>query len=191
MGSKDDSLKDEEIEQLIAVAQTPKDKLIILLAAYTGMRASEIAHIKKSWLNYNIGKGVIIIPKEQACSCGECKKYRAGIWTPKTKKGSRIIPLLDVRLKDMCKSWFLLYDGLGSNRWNVWHRIKTLARKANLLTRVYPHCLRATFASKLAHLNLSSSSLKYFQGWANIKTAESYIEDSGARALDELKEKWK
>lgn len=72
--SKDDALTDKEINLLTDNTQTLKEKFIIKMILYSGLRAGEIAHIKKDWINED--KTIINIPTKQECTCYECRLRR-------------------------------------------------------------------------------------------------------------------
>ncbi len=174
---QEDALEDEEIEQLINACKTKKEKFIIITLIYTGMRVSVFCSMDKDWIRWQ--KGVIHIPNQK------------GDWKPKTDSGNRDIPIRDVGLTTMLKEWFTLYDEVGMNRITVFRTIKRIADRTNINKKIYPHSLRATYATMLAFKGASESAVRYAMGWSQFKTAQSYISNSGARAIKEIEEKWK
>ena len=100
---RDDALGEEQYEQLLQAAdpKRPEELLILLLAGELGMREDEIAHLQRSWLNYQ--KGQIIIPSISKDG-----------WTPKTRWGARTISALTVskRSWDAIKGYFTIYEKL-------------------------------------------------------------------------------
>ena len=73
----------------------------------------------------------------------------------------------------------------------MWRIVRRVAERAHLKTKVFPHSLRATFATKLSYLGLSSAAIQHIMGWAKLTTAEKYVQSSGARAVEEMRRKWK
>lgn len=175
--SKEDILEKEDIDNLIKSCKNLKEKFIIITLIYTGMRVSEFCNIKKSWVRWQENK--IVVPSIQ------------GVWQPKTSSGSREIPLVNDKIREVLREWFEKYslDEFKMSRIGIFKMIKTIAKRANIMKNVYPHSLRATFASMLAVKNISPASLQAIMGWKGFATAERYVRST--RALDEVKEKWK
>ena len=70
----------------------------------------------------------------------------------------------------------------------MWRIVRRVAERAHLKTKVFPH---TTFATKLSYLGLSSAAIQHIMGWAKLTTAEKYVQSSGARAVEEMRRKWK
>jgi len=158
------------------------DHLIIRLPLYAGLRVGEVQHLKASWLNWD--KGQIIIPSRQECSCYECRKWREGVWSPKSKAGQRsllITPELEPYLRQ-------LDGGINRSRQALEQRFERIRSRSGLAKVCYPHALRASFATRLAEEGISAPSLVYFMGWENLDPAESYIQSSMKRAHSEFKQ---
>jgi len=64
--SKDQILTKEQFEKLWKAAKDPLDKIILTCAGILGMRVSEIANLKTSWIDFQGQK--IRIPSEFAKS---------------------------------------------------------------------------------------------------------------------------
>ena len=174
--SREDVLEDEEIEALITAAQG-HDRDIITIMIFSGLRAGEIEHMDKSWIKWQHEK--IQVPKE------------FNGWSPKTKNSPRNIPIIDKRLKEALRAFFYHFEKVPYQRTTIWRKVKKAAIKAKIQHKVYPHALRATFATKLAYLGISASSMQHILGWANLSTSERYIKSTGSRAIEEVKQKWK
>ena len=174
--SREDALEDNEVDMLISAAKG-HDRDIITMLIFTGMRVSELTHMTKDWIKWQ--KEIIQIPGE------------SNEWKPKTKAGARTIPIIDKRLIEALRSYFYHYEDIGYSRQTIWNKVKKAAENTKITHKVYPHALRATLATKLAHLGISATSLQHIMGWADLKNAEKYIKASGARALEEVRSKWK
>lgn len=175
--SKKDALEEEEIERLLEACKHTDEVFVITSLVYTGMRVSELAHMHRSWIRWQLE--VIQIPEEWQG------------WTPKTKQGARAIPLIEARLKEVLRGWFALNEQVAMDRSTIWRMVKRVAERSGISRKVYPHSLRATFATKLAFNGMTEASICAIMGWSSIKTAESYVKISGARAVQEMREKWK
>lgn len=176
MGSRDDALDEHDFEQLVEACdlRDPKERLIILLAGELGMREGEIAHLKRSWVNFQ--KGHIIIPSKD------------GEWSPKTKWGARTIPAskMSPRAWDAIRSYFTTYDALGVHRVTVYRIVRRVASRSGLTAKVYPHSLRATAATRIAYRIKNPQVLCDLFGWGQLSIAQYYIRRAGGLAEEEL-----
>jgi len=177
MKSKENVLEKHEIEVLLTNCKTEEETFLLTALVYTGMRVSELSHMNKSWIKWQNLQ--IIIPQHD------------GEWSPKTKQGSRTIPLIEPRLKEVLRAWFTLRENVAMDRSTIWRIVKRVAARSELTKKVYPHALRATFATMLAFMGMSSASIQHILGWAKLTTAESYVQSTGIRAIEEMQEKWK
>lgn len=176
--SKKDALEDNELEELISKCVTKKEMFMILVLSFTGMRADEVANMKPSWIKWQ--REVIEIPSIQ------------GDWKPKSKAGSRTIPIKEPRLIEILR-WWVFQNNMKVvkfNRITVWRTVKEIANRTKIEKKIYPHSLRATYATKLSFKGMSPSTLQHIMGWANIKTANDYVQSSGARSKQEFDDKW-
>ena len=180
--AKEDVLSEIEAGMLLNACRDSLDNLVVRLPLYAGLRIGEVQHLKKPWLDCK--KDIIIIPARQQCSCYECRKWRGGIWSPKTKAGKRsllIIPELDQYLGQ-------LGDGINRSRQALEQRFERVRQRSGLMKVAYPHCLRASFATRLAEQGISAPSLTYLMGWETLAPAEHYIQSTMKRAHFEFKE---
>lgn len=188
LSSKEDSLNSGELANLLLACETLRDKVVVYGMAYAGLRVSELVHLRRTWINWE--ENTLTVPIKQECSCWECnyiKSPKNGIWKPKTKHGARTI-LVHPQLIPVLKEFLEGQDGVDITRQRVWQRLKILAKNAIIRHNTYPHGLRATCASNLAHDNISSPGLQYVLGWARLSSAESYVRTDRRRALKEQDE---
>ena len=177
MGSRDDSLTRAQFDRLLSGAKDSRTKLVILCAGDLGLRESEIAHFKKSWVDFQSGS--ITIPSSQPCGCAHCSKQ--GGWKPKTRAGARTIPAreLSPRAFEAIRLYCTANEELGIHRNTVWREVRRAAQAAGLEFEVYPHALRATAATEAAYSISSPWVLCDLFGWSSITTALYYIRRSG------------
>lgn len=179
--SKADALTDPEVDIMINACRDWMDLAVVLIPRYTGMRIGEVQHIRGSWIDWD--KLIIEIPSRQLCHCYECRKWREGIWTPKTGSGIRsllIVPEIEGVLREMG-------EGINRSRQALEQRFERIRQRSGLLKPAYPHCLRATFAIQLAEGGMSAPALTYVMGWSSLRPAEYYIQSSMKRAHEEQK----
>lgn len=176
MGSRDDALDDHEFEQLLEACDVkkPRERLVILLAGDLGMREGEIAHMHRSWVNFQ--RGHVVIPSKDED------------WTPKTKWGARTIPAMKMsgRAWDSIKAYFTTYEGMDAHRVTIYRTVDRVASKAGLTKRVYLHSLRATAATRVACRIKNPQVLCDIFGWGQLAIAQYYIRRSGGLAEEEL-----
>ena len=97
---KEDALSSAETDVLLAGCDDLLDYLTVKLPLFTGLRIGEVQHPRQSWSDWE--KGIFTMPARQQCQCRECRKWRKGIWKPKTREGQRsllITPELEPYLK--------------------------------------------------------------------------------------------
>ena len=200
--SKDDILMKEEIDDLIKACKNPNEKFIVTTLIYSGMRVGEFTHMKKEWIRWQEGK--IVVPQKETCDryCCQYSKHKKiirkkkkkeriridGLWNPKTKEGARDIPLVNEEIKEVLRNWFNNHEGVKMTRIGVYKLLQRVAGRVKILKKVYPHSLRATFASIMASKGVSAASIQAIMGWKSFATAQSYVK--AMEASKEIMEKW-
>jgi integrase/recombinase XerD len=172
--SKQDVLNEQERTELIEACQTKKEEFVIKSLLYSGMRASELAHMRESWIDWQ--KEVIHIPQQE------------GTWKPKTKSSAREIPM-KFELKKVLYDYFKENKSVKMSRVTIFRVVKSLGQRLRPFKKVYPHSLRATFASNMAEKGLSAADIQAIMGWAKLETANSYVRST--KALENFREKMK
>jgi len=171
--SKEDVLDQTEKLAIIGATKNLKERFLIKCALFQGMRAGEIANMQKAWVRWQ--DNLIHIPSSE------------GEWSPKTKQSVRDIPIHPEFKPDLVE-WFKNKDKVGITRVSIYRNIKNIAKRSNLPKKVYPHSLRATYASMLAGQGIPSSDIQYVLGWAKLETANNYIRST--TAIENIRKKW-
>lgn len=187
--SKENILSDTEIKTIKGVLKTPEENLTFLTLLYTGMRINEFIHCSIEWMDFE--EGFINIPPEQKCNCNECKRHN-NTWTPKTKSSIRSIIVLP-EIKELLESYFSNFkkvSDLVKHRVYAWQVLKKVEKKTKLKHRLFPHCLRATFASILASKGFSELEITQILGWTSIEPAKHYIKFSKNKIKKSFQQKW-
>jgi len=176
--SKDDALNREQFEELwsAAVDGDELDRLIFVCAGHLGMRASEIANLKKDWIDWQ--RQTVNIPKKD------------GDWGAKTDASARSIPYGDLRdrVSTELSRYFDYNDAVDTTRATIFRRVQNMGKRSNLTHKVYPHALRATCAFMLAEAGVNAQGLRQFMGWAQLNTAQKYIRQAGRAAEDQVRQ---
>ena len=183
--ARNDALNPNEVEQLLLGCRDLLDNLIVRLPVFTGMRIGEVQHMTRTWIVWE--KGIIELSSRQLCSCYEGRTWRGGMWTPKTEAGIRNL-LITGEIKSTLEDFFSSHEVVGRSRQALEQRIGRIRQRSGLSRRVYAHCLRATFATRLAEQGMSAPSLSYVMGWNGLEAAEHYVQSSMKRAHAEQQE---
>jgi integrase len=157
-------LTQREIAKLIASCKNFKHRLIIMLLYESGMRAGELLNLKKSDVIFDDNGAIIKV---------------------NGKTGVR--PIRIVRCAKYLKAY---YDFCDSDKlFPFTHRalnkiIKTIAKRAGIKKKVYPHLFRHTRATHLAQY-LTEPEMRLFFGWSrHSKMPSVYVHLSG-RDIDQ------
>jgi len=172
--SKQDVLNERERVDLIAACENGKEILVVKGLIYTGMRASEFAHMIESWIDWQ--KETIHVPTQQ------------GSWHPKTKAGVREIPM-NFEVKRLLYDWFDKNKSIGMNRTTIYRIVKRVGQRLRPFKKVYPHSLRATFASMMAAQGMPAVDIQTLMGWEKLDTANNYVKST--KAIETFREKMK
>lgn len=168
-----DVLTVQEVEKLLRSPdeKTPiglRDKTIIELMYATGLRVSELVHLKINDMNTEIGyvrcfgKG----GKERIIPVGSkalrmLQKYHS-LARPK---------ILGKKITD---DLFITSRGSHLTRQALWHRLKLCVRQAGIRKNVSPHTLRHSFATHLLAGGADLRAVQEMLGHSNISTTQIY-----------------
>lgn len=167
-------LSQAEIESVIQAAhgrksQQIRDQAILELFYASGMRVSELADLKLSGVNFEvgyvrcIGKGrkerlIPIGKKSREAIASYCQKVR-----PKYEARAQSTDVL-----------FLSRLGKRMSRQSIWNLIKAYAKKAGIKKNLKPHTLRHTFATHLLEHGADLRSVQEMLGHSDISTTQIY-----------------
>lgn len=167
-------LSQAEIETVIRAAQGKKpqlirDQAILELFYASGMRVSELADLKMSGVNFDvgyvrcIGKG----RKERLIPIGKKSREALAVYCQKVR------PKFETR-SQATDVLFLSRLGRRISRQGIWNLIKTYAKKANIKKNIKPHTLRHTFATHLLEHGADLRSVQEMLGHSDISTTQIY-----------------
>ncbi len=198
--TKENILTDPEVDAVLDACATRLDDFSFRSLVYVGFRVSEFTHMKKDWVNWP--REIITIPSRMKCDCTPCREeYRnkknkitkpSGYWQPKTPAGARTIPVVP-EYKDQLK-WFYKdhREVMEVYPWRQYvNRLLTdLEDRTDLHHRLFPHCLRGTFATMLARKGFSPYEIKDVLGWERIEQAMYYVKIAGTMMKESFDRKW-
>jgi len=174
------ALTDEEIHRLLVplIPETPSslcDQAILELAYASGLRLSELRHIRLEQLQLDAGFVNVI---------GKGNKERV---VPLGRKAQEALKrYLDVGRPKLVTprspgNVFLTQRGTPFSTPTMWLRIKKRARFAGIARNVTPHMLRHSFATHLLEHGADLRVIQELLGHATISTTEVYTHVAGDR----------
>jgi integrase/recombinase XerD len=152
-----------------------RDKAILELMYATGLRVSEVSHLKLSNLYREegflrvLGKG----SKERVVPFGDTAKEHLTQYLEKARP-----QLLTHKSSDFV---FLNRDGGSLSRQGLWKVIKGYGRKIGVTAQLTPHVLRHSFATHLLEQGADLRSIQMMLGHSSISTTEIYTHVAKAR----------
>lgn len=186
-------LSTTEINNMVAAAETPREKVIVELLYGAGLRVSELITLKINDVNLShgyvrcLGKG----SKERIVPIGKAAISAIGIYlqsderfcpkpsNPVKKRGrpprqKEIASRSRGKMKD--DSPPLLADRKGKNlsRLVVWQTVKRLAQSARIKKVLSPHTLRHSFATHLLENGADLRVVQELLGHSSIVTTQLY-----------------
>lgn len=160
--SKQNALNEEQRDLLISKCKKQKEKLVIKTLIYTGLRASELCSMERGWIDW------------------QSNTINVSMWEGKTKKHNRKIPLLP-QAREILEDWFDKHTEINMCRATIYNIVKRVAKRIEgPFPSIYPHALRATFASLMAKRGLTAPTLMEIMGWKKLETANNYVKSFGA-----------
>ncbi len=174
------ALTNAEMEQLLAPGgvETPSslcDQAILELAYASGLRLSELRHVRLEQLQLEagfinvVGKGnkERVVPLGRKAVAALQRYLEAG-------RGKLVTRRSPANL-------FLTRRGTPFSAVALWLRIKQRARRAGIGRNVTPHMLRHSFATHLLEHGADLRVIQELLGHANISTTEVYTHVAGTR----------
>jgi integrase/recombinase XerD len=134
-------LSREEVAQLIHAARTPCERILLMTLYATGVRRSELTHLKISDID---SQRMVVHIRD-----GKGRKDRDVMLSPELLTALRT----DWRFYHRQSSTWLFPSNYRKNRpidtKTVWHACQKAAQRASLQRRFHPHALRHCFATHL------------------------------------------
>lgn len=145
-----------------------RDKAILELMYATGLRISEVIHLKLN--NLYMEEGFLRVTgkgsKERVVPFGETAKEYLEQYLEKTRP-----ELLKHKFTDVV---FLNRNGEPLSRQGLWKVIKGYGKKTGVASQLSPHILRHSFATHLLEKGADLRSIQMMLGHSSISTTEIY-----------------
>lgn len=157
-----------------------RDRAILELMYATGLRISELVHLRLDELHLRmgflqtLGKG----NKERIIPIGN----QAIKWLNEYLKDSR--PLFESRADEESSFVFLNSRGRGLSRQGVWKNLKKTVQLSGIKKNVTPHMLRHSFATHLLENGADLRIVQELLGHSDISTTQIYTHITTARKKD-------
>jgi integrase/recombinase XerD len=160
------TLGEAEVTLLIHAARTLRERAMIAVVAYAGLRNRELGRLRISDVNlsgrYLFVRGTKPQKDRHAHIAAPCATVLAEYMR---ERGGQANDLLFVCLR----------SGKPYNQQNLRKLIRTTAKRAGLAKRVYPHLLRHSLATNLLHRGAHLLAIKDQLGHAFVETTMIYV----------------
>ncbi len=160
-------LSQEEVAQLIDAARTPCERILLMTLYATGVRRSELTHLKISDID---SQRMVVHIRD-----GKGRKDRDIMLSPKLLTALRT----DWRFYHRQSSTWLFPSNYRKDRpidtKTVWHACQKAAQRAGLQKRVHPHTLRHCFATHLYEAGTDLRAIQVLLGHEDLKDTLIYV----------------
>jgi integrase/recombinase XerD len=206
------SLGGNELEKLIAVAKTPRDKAFVSVLGKTGMSISETIQLNVTDIDSKRGTLTIAHLKERVklkcpncgellgkrhlfcCCCG--KRVDQAIREKVEQRRQRIIPVDHdtLRLLDEYLKWRRKFPYRGPlvfpfTRQRGWQLIEKLGRRAGI-KGLHPRRLRRNLAMTWVANGLDTKKLQILLGYASVATPMENVDSNFEQLRSECQKLW-
>jgi integrase/recombinase XerD len=162
-------LSAEQVQRLLAVAQTPRQHLLVLLLLSAGLRRSEAADITLDDLD---------LTHRQLKVHGKGNKERLVPLTGEVV--AALHQYLASRPSSSSRHLFLSYCGQAIPGRRIYQILRRLFKKAGLAHQgITPHKLRHTFATHLVRNGVDVRTVQELLGHADLQTTAKYLHSDG------------
>jgi integrase/recombinase XerD len=184
------ALENEEAAELLRLVDeehTERVRVTVRTLLHTGLRASEFAHMKRSWLHPGKTPPRIQVPAHDPCTCKDCEqkaassdKYDIGdYWKPKSAKGARNVPVVYRDTWEALEAHLAEHGEVGVGRGAVWARVRRASEDMDLRHDLTPHILRHSYATMMVSRGLSIEHLQGIMGHSSIENTQVYVRLTG------------
>lgn len=158
-------LTKEEVKRMIDASDTKKSRLILSLLYSSGLRVSELVHLKPENLSLNENMGWV--------RKGKGAKDRRFILSETLAKD------LDVYIKRNEGPYIFSKKDVPLTTRNIQKIVKKVKDKAGISKKVTPHTLRHSFATHLLEAGTDIRLIQTLLGHASLNTTQLYTHVSG------------
>lgn len=169
-----ETLTEGEIARMLAVCKNSREKALLSLLIYTGLRNKELCGLKTN--DVNIGSQYVRVVD------GKGSKDRLVYFTSEC---GEVLSEYKVEYKPNGTMFTTLMLKNHYSGWALRKLMKVLARRAGIIKRVYPHLMRHSFACNLLNRGANIMTIQSLLGHADIRTTMLYARSSPQRVKQE------
>jgi integrase len=159
-------LSQNQLETLLSTVSSPLMKDIFTVAAYTGMRCSEILHAKWDWIDWNTKEITILSDGDFLTKSGHTRIIPIH---------SKVLAVLKRRYETrFCEYIFYKNPKVSVYGTSIAHEFKKYIRKLGYNEKLHFHSLRHTHASLLVNAGVNLLVIKELLGHSSITTTMIY-----------------
>lgn len=162
-----------EVEKLFDrnVNSCPKERAMIALGCYAGLRASEVLGL--TWANVNLDKGALKI--QQTVVAGDVRKTTKSGHVRSIPISSSLRPFLVELKKSDSDGWLFPGKDPSKPMYQVQHIFSRIKIRAEMNDAPGFHALRHTFATRALENAVSLHAVKSWLGHSSIQVTERYL----------------
>jgi integrase/recombinase XerD len=157
------ALKGDEPERLLAAARSERDRLLLMLALYTGTRCSELVHLRV--------EDVDLAERELMIRRGKGDKDRA------LPLAASLIAPLRAWIGERRRGWLFpgRVPGKPLTRFAVNAIVAGCRKRAGIVRACHPHTLRHTLATTLIRRGADIRTVQMMLGHSDLSTTQIYL----------------
>ena len=168
-------LTEGEVARILAAAKNERERAIIALLAYSGIRCKELCSLRVSDLDLDNLRLRII--------CGKGSRDRVVYLS---RECARILTEYISRFGPSgSELLFTTLQGRPYNGWALRKLVKTVAARAGIKKRVYPHLFRHSLACNLLNRGANIMTIQALLGHQDIRTTLIYAHSTPQRVQQE------
>lgn len=177
---REDILSEDEVEQFINKAKTPRDKCLIALLYLLGARVSEILLIKRRHIAYNKDEGLLYFDMGILKRRKSVLPYRHKI---PINAHARFVPYIIEYINRITDGDRLLFrspvkdENVPMHRTTAW-KIVSKASSIENKPSAWCHLFRHTRATMLKEQGAGGLEMMIWMGWKDSRPAEKYVHRS-------------
>ncbi len=166
MNESYDSLDPEQFRRLEEASREGdfKDKLVVILSGYLGLRVQEIRHLRAGWIDFQ--RQEINIPEEDRG------------WPPEDVKArSRTLPYGNFRkkVKTDIEHYFRDHEILDVSKATIYNRLERLAKNADIRTKVTPKKLRYKAIGRWIEEDKNIMKVQELAGYERLEPVQKFV----------------
>ncbi|GAC1655849.1 MAG: hypothetical protein NVS4B6_32240 [Mycobacterium sp.] len=160
-------LRSQELERLFAQAATPRDRLMLLIGAYAGLRVSEIVNLRVEHVDFD--NGMLEVHAGKGDKDRNVPLHQRIAWDMKLFLGDRTEGWVFPAARESHGSTGHLMPRV------VQRMIADAALRAKIVRHVTPHKLRHSFATLALSKGADIMEIKDLLGHSSVATTQIYL----------------